>query len=215
MIYVPLWCKSNFSFLEGASHPEELVEEARRPRLARAGAHRPRRRLRHRRARTQKARELGVHLIVGAQVTVSRCGEPSSSCSPRIARATRICAGCSPRAACAARKARARVTLGRGLRARAGSARALGRRAQPAWCARPEPRAAGRCPIGQLREAFGDRLYAMAARHRRDAEVAQEARLRARAARYGVPLVAAVEVLYHSPCAPRLCRTCSRASATA
>ena len=24
--YVPLWCKSNFSFLEGASHPEELIE---------------------------------------------------------------------------------------------------------------------------------------------------------------------------------------------
>ena len=24
--YVPLWCKSNFSFLEGASHPDELVE---------------------------------------------------------------------------------------------------------------------------------------------------------------------------------------------
>jgi len=23
--YVPLWCKSNFSFLEGASHPDELV----------------------------------------------------------------------------------------------------------------------------------------------------------------------------------------------
>ncbi|GIT67752.1 MAG: hypothetical protein Ct9H300mP25_12240 [Acidobacteriota bacterium] len=28
MSYVPLWCKSNFSFLEGASHPEELVEQA-------------------------------------------------------------------------------------------------------------------------------------------------------------------------------------------
>jgi DNA polymerase III alpha subunit len=28
--YVPLWCKSNFSFLEGASHPDELVEEAYR-----------------------------------------------------------------------------------------------------------------------------------------------------------------------------------------
>ena len=26
--YVPLWCKSNFSFLEGASHPEELVDAA-------------------------------------------------------------------------------------------------------------------------------------------------------------------------------------------
>ena len=27
--YVPLWCKSNFSFLEGASHPEELVRRCR------------------------------------------------------------------------------------------------------------------------------------------------------------------------------------------
>ena len=26
--YVPLWVKSNFSFLEGASHPDELVEQA-------------------------------------------------------------------------------------------------------------------------------------------------------------------------------------------
>ena len=29
-LYVPVWCKSNFSFLEGASHPDELVEEAYR-----------------------------------------------------------------------------------------------------------------------------------------------------------------------------------------
>ena len=28
--YAALWCKSNFSFLEGASHAEELVEEAHR-----------------------------------------------------------------------------------------------------------------------------------------------------------------------------------------
>ncbi|MFW6223451.1 MAG: PHP domain-containing protein, partial [Spirochaetota bacterium] len=27
-VYAPLWCKSNFSFLEGASSPEELVGEA-------------------------------------------------------------------------------------------------------------------------------------------------------------------------------------------
>jgi error-prone DNA polymerase len=26
--YAPLWCKSSYSFLEGASHPEELVERA-------------------------------------------------------------------------------------------------------------------------------------------------------------------------------------------
>ena len=66
--YVPLWCKSNFSFLEGASHPDELIEEAHRlglPALAitdRDGvygivrAH-------------VKARELGLRLIVGSQVT--------------------------------------------------------------------------------------------------------------------------------------------------
>ncbi|MGB7950517.1 MAG: PHP domain-containing protein, partial [Candidatus Binatia bacterium] len=67
--YVPLWCKSNFSFLEGASHPDELVEEAQRlglPSIAitdRDGvygivrAH-------------VKSQELGLQLIVGSQVTV-------------------------------------------------------------------------------------------------------------------------------------------------
>src|SRR4051794_19594550 len=30
LLMTALWCKSNFSFLEGASHPEELVEEAAR-----------------------------------------------------------------------------------------------------------------------------------------------------------------------------------------
>ena len=38
-----------------------------------------------------------------------------------------------------------------------------------------------------LREAFGDRLYALAARHRRAEERRQEARLRARAERCGDP----------------------------
>jgi len=68
--YAPLWCKSNFSFLEGASHPDELMEEARRlglPALAltdRDGvygivrAH-------------VKAREIGLHLIVGSEITAS------------------------------------------------------------------------------------------------------------------------------------------------
>jgi error-prone DNA polymerase len=52
---------------------------------------------------------------------------------------------------------------------------------------------------GKLRAAFGDALYAMAARHRRDSEVRQEARLRGRAARHALPVVGAVEVLYHTP----------------
>jgi error-prone DNA polymerase len=52
--------------------------------------------------------------------------------------------------------------------------------------------------IGGLRDAFGDRLYALATRHRRAAEVPIEARLRARAAQLGLPIVAATEVLYHT-----------------
>src|ERR1700747_3387802 len=69
MSYVPLWCKSNFSFLEGASHPDELIEEASRlglPAIAltdRDGvygivrAH-------------MKAREVGIKLIFDSQVTI-------------------------------------------------------------------------------------------------------------------------------------------------
>ncbi|RMG49247.1 MAG: PHP domain-containing protein, partial [Acidobacteria bacterium] len=67
--YVPLWCKTNFSFLEGASHPEELVARAAElglpalavtdrdgvPGLVRA----------HLEARTQ-----GVKLIAGSEVTL-------------------------------------------------------------------------------------------------------------------------------------------------
>lgn len=66
-----LWCKSNFSFLEGASHPDELVDEAFRqevPALALTDrdcvygvvrAH-------------VKAREAGLmKLILGSEVTVA------------------------------------------------------------------------------------------------------------------------------------------------
>ncbi len=67
--WVPLWCKSNGSFLEGASHPEELVDECARlgmPALAMTdrdgvyGAVRAH----------LRARETGVRLIVGSEVTI-------------------------------------------------------------------------------------------------------------------------------------------------
>ena len=67
--YAPLWCKSNFSFLEGASHPDELVEEAHRfglPALALSdrdgvyGAVRAH----------VKARELGIKLIIGSEISI-------------------------------------------------------------------------------------------------------------------------------------------------
>src|SRR5689334_3756609 len=69
-VHAPLWCKSNFSFLEGASHAEELVEEAHRlglPALGladRDGVHGVVR-------AHVKARELGVQLLCGATMTVT------------------------------------------------------------------------------------------------------------------------------------------------
>jgi error-prone DNA polymerase len=69
MTYVPLWCRSNFSFLEGASHPDELVHEAARLGIQsvaltdRDGLYGI--------VRAHKAaKETGVRLIIGATVTI-------------------------------------------------------------------------------------------------------------------------------------------------
>ena len=70
IMYVPLWCKSHFSFLKGASHPEELIETARRlgiPALALTDHDGLYGIVRGQAA----ARENGIKLICGAQVTLS------------------------------------------------------------------------------------------------------------------------------------------------
>src|SRR5262245_22455036 len=189
--YVPLWCKSNFSFLEGASHADELVEEAQRLGLRslaltdRDGvygivrAH-------------VKARELGLRLIVGSEITLKDGsvivllaqdrGGYANLC--RLITAGRMH---SP-------KGESAVTWEQ-VCARAAGLIALwgGSRSLLAGEAEPEE------VYGNLHDAFAGRLYAMVARHRREDEVAEEARLRRRVAKYGLPLVAAIEVLYHTP----------------
>src|SRR5208282_4308985 len=68
-MYVPLWCKTNFSFLEGASHPEELVETAAHlglPAIAvtdRNGVYGMVRAF-------DAARRSGIKLITGSQVSI-------------------------------------------------------------------------------------------------------------------------------------------------
>ncbi|MEO1173296.1 MAG: PHP domain-containing protein, partial [Myxococcota bacterium] len=67
--YAPLWCKSNFSFLEGASHPDELVEAASLMGLSaialtdRDGVYGAVR-------AHLRAKDLGIQLIHGAQLTL-------------------------------------------------------------------------------------------------------------------------------------------------
>ncbi|MGD8816219.1 MAG: PHP domain-containing protein, partial [Acidobacteriota bacterium] len=64
-MYAPLWCKSNFSFLEGASDPGELIEQAGHVGL-RSIAVTDRDGLYGIVQAHVAAREKGLHLIVGA-----------------------------------------------------------------------------------------------------------------------------------------------------
>jgi error-prone DNA polymerase len=187
--YVPLWCKSNGSFLEGASHPEELVEQAHHLGL-RALALTDRDGVYGVVRAHEKARELGVRLVVGAQVSVDDGSQIVLLAEDRAGYAN-LCG---------------LLTAGR-LRSPKGSSQVAWREVcerAPGLVARwggdrsrlVEERDAAEVG-GALREAFGDRLYALLARHQRAEEVQQEALLRARAARLGVPVVAGSEVLYH------------------
>ncbi|MHC4549367.1 MAG: error-prone DNA polymerase [Planctomycetota bacterium] len=178
--YVPLWCKSNFSFLEGASHPGELVERAHRLGLEslaltdRDGvygivrAH-------------VRARELGVHLIVGSQVSVDPGERILLLAQDRTGYANLCRLLTRGRRRCA--KGASRV-FWKEVCAHADGLLAL-------WRGGGAPQ--------ELKEAFGDRLYAVTARHRQADEVLAEAALREEAARLEIPTVAAVEVLYHGP----------------
>ncbi len=183
-----LWCKSGYSFLEGASQPDELVEEAQRLGLAalalcdRDGvygivrAH-------------KRAKELGLQLVTGTEVTLqdrstlvllaaTREGYANLCQLVTIGRLRSAKGECAVAWEEVAEHAPGLVALWGGERGALGAVE--------------EPRAAR-----LLAEAFGDRLYALLARHRRDEEVPAEARLRERARRLGLPLVAAPEVLYH------------------
>ena len=188
--YAPLWCKSNFSFLEGASHPEELVEEAARLGLRsialtdRDGVYGLVRGF-------VKARELGIHLITGAQVTTED-GSPIVllACDRAgYANLTNLITDGRLRSPKGESMVRWREVCERadGLLALWGGETSLiAGLTDPVFVAR------------DLKDAFGDRLFAMLTRHRRAEDVAAERRVRERAARFSIPTVAAVEVLYHN-----------------
>jgi error-prone DNA polymerase len=260
--YAPLWCKSNFSFLEGASHAEELVEEAHRLGM-RSLAISDRDGVYGMIRAYVKAKELGLHLIAGAQMTVAPPSTRLSSSPVTVAlhggpeaadKMTSVAASSGgrgpgwgadtddlpPEIPITGRRGRTKRAKPRQAALdletpttsrivllaidRAGWANLVrlctaGRRrcdkgdSLVGWdeiCERagglialwsdlladelPPPPAL----VAKLRDAFGDRLYALLARHRRADDLPREARLRERAAAAQLPLVAATEVLYHS-----------------
>ena len=206
-MYVPLHVHSNFSFLEGASHPEELVETAHAiglPGLAltdRDGlygvvrAH-------------VRARELDLPLLTGAEVTV-RGGHSVVLLAQDRAGYGNLCQLLtkgrlrSPKGASSVtweevlEHAPGLVLLGSprpgGLLSVAPNARTAA-----AISIGPAPAGAGAPAIlGDLADGFEDRLYLLLHDHREpeDAEHVERGIGWARA--FGLPVVAATEVLYH------------------
>ena len=180
MSYAPLWCKSNFSFLEGASHPEELVERAHTAGLSHLAvtdrdglygvvrAH-------------VRAKELGVHLVIGAEVTVG---------DRRIVLLVRDRTGYTHLCRL--------LTKGR-LRCPKGESRVTWDEVfehAPGLVALSD--GLEDAPLGALHEAFGDALHVLVTRHHQPDDARREAVARKRAGEAGVGVVAGVEVLYHS-----------------
>ena len=189
--YAALWCKSNYSFLEGASHPDELIEEAHRfgvRSLAltdRDGVYGVVR-------AHKRARELGVHLIVGSEMTLfdestlvllaMDRGGYANLCqliSQGRLRSLKGASHVSWEEVCERNE---------GLLALWGGARSL-------LAAEAEPEA----EAVKLREAYGDRLYALLERHCDPEDARREKRVRLRAEKWGMRTVAGMEVLYHTP----------------
>ena len=228
-MYFPLYCKSNASFLEGASHPEELVEEAHR--IGLGGIALTDRNGLYGAVRAHvAAREFAVRLVLGAEVLV-RSGEDGPREDPgTIVLLARNQAGY--RNLCR--------LLTRGLRRGPGISPEIGSEEDASAAfpqetdePRPGPPQQGSSsvtwreiaahaeglhalwgggvsalrsedaevdqPAQLLLEAFGDHLHFLLTRHRRDSEVPEEALLRERSGRYRIPVAAAIEVLYHRP----------------
>ena len=190
MSYAALWCKSNYSFLEGASHPEELVTAAYEMGLS-SIAITDRDGLYGMVRAHVEAEKLGVHLVVGAQLTIVDPGADPAQilllCEDRTGYANLSTLITTGRLRC--EKGRSEVTLDE-VGAHSAGLLAL-------W----PPRAADLDDTAAERLAghFTDRLFLPIPRHRLATEVDAEVRRRAFAARHEIPLVATQEVLYHTP----------------
>ena len=191
--YAAIWCKSNYSFLEGASHPEELVEQTHALGL-RALALTDRDGVYGVVRAHVRARELGVHLILGAQMTLTdgahvillamdRGGYANLCRLITRGRLRHAKGACSVTRDDVCELAGGLIALWRGADGCLADTAANHDTALP----------------GPLRDAFDDRLYALLARHRRADDVPREGWVRTQARAAGIPLVAGAEVLYHTP----------------
>lgn len=182
--YVPLWCKSNYSFLEGASHPAELIETAAEyglPSVAltdRNGVYGVVR-------AWEASRTVNQPFILGAQVAV----EPGSTLVLLVRDREGYARLCSL------------LTLGHQDRPKGEFAvtwEQVSNHAQgltALW--RHEGPSPGEAAGAVLTEAFAGRAYAMVSRHYGIGDAVAEHNTLVQARRWNLPPVAVTEVLYH------------------
>ncbi|HGG56331.1 MAG TPA: PHP domain-containing protein, partial [Nannocystis exedens] len=198
MGYAALWVKSNLSFLVGASHPEELLERAHELGLSalaltdRHGVYGSVR------AHTRAA-ELGIKLLHGAEVEISKpplpdaFGPINEGLDQTDGRATALILAIDRTGWSALCQLLSRAHLDHPRARPELSIAALKAIADmPVIVLSDAP-----WLLGSLAEDLGDRLYGLCARHHQSDERRRENELRSRAKALRVPLVAAVEVLYH------------------
>jgi error-prone DNA polymerase len=218
--YVPLTVKSNFSFLEGASHPDELVEQAVALGL-------PAMSLCDRngvygvvRAHVAAKKHGAPKLLLGSELSVGDLPDElfltsGSKRKPvtlderssmvvmaedrdgwaRLCRLISIAHGRGPKGSALLTLDELAGSAATGIYDEAANAPAVddAGRGLIALIRDPEH-------VAVMAEAWGrDRVYALVSRHRRADEMAREDAIRRAALRCGVPLVGATDVLYHSP----------------
>jgi error-prone DNA polymerase len=194
MHYAEVHAKSNFSFLEGASHPEELVRRAAELGYA-ALAVTDRNSLAGVVRAHGAAKDLGLKLIVGAEITPDDAPPVVLWATDRAAygRLARLITRGRRRAA----KGQCRLSLddiaehAAGLLAGVCVSRLRLRNGDPA-----KPQADS---LGRYRELFGDRGYLLAELHAGGDDRRQLEGLLELSRQCGLPLAAAGDVHYHVP----------------
>ena len=189
MRYAELHCKSNFSFLEGASFPDELVQQAAELKLH-AIAITDRNSLAGIVRAHVASKQTGLKLLIGAEIT-------ATDCAPVLLYAThRASYGRLAHLITVGRRRAEKGECSLLLSDVAAHAEGLIAVAIPPQ----EPNAFEawntRC-VPLLVDAFDTRLYAAAERHRGQRDAKRIASLSAWSQRHAIPLVAANDVHYH------------------
>ena len=186
--YAPLWCKSHFSLLEGASHPEELIEQAAQLGLETVALTDTHSVAGIPRAAAQ-ARSLGIHLICGAEISLKHQRRLSLLAYNRAgyAHITQLLSRIH------ARQNSQHANLVDLCEAAEGCFALIG--GDDSWLGAPEPICEKE--IHTVKEAFGANVFVRVSNHRHPVEMQRQKILMSRAHQFSLPLVAANEHLYH------------------